>query len=219
MIGHGTKGWQATEKINNSEDSSAASDLFSFGIVIFYSITGGFHPYSDNPDIEDNIKMGNKQNLMLLDHMPVARDLVSQLLEDDPKRLHFLKDASDLMASEGNNNPTLRQALLQVDTGSSGKGPLQWDKRIDVEVLEEAKKHVNYDYKYDSTLHLLRFMRNQNNHYRDLPKTSMEENPYPEGLDKYFDKQLPSFFIGVYKVMYENCKQDKHLSTYFESES
>ncbi|OVA03452.1 hypothetical protein BVC80_207g10 [Macleaya cordata] len=113
---------------NNSEQYEGPARSKSLNCI-----TGGFHPYGEMDDLEYNIEIGYKQNFILLDDMPVARDLVSLLLEGDPnlkpkaadvlnhplfwdstKRLFFMRDARDLVFQKP--DPTLDQAIQRVAT-------------------------------------------------------------------------------------------------------
>ena len=45
--GGGTEGWQSPEAINN-EGASSASDVFTLGLILFFVLTGGRHPFGDD---------------------------------------------------------------------------------------------------------------------------------------------------------------------------
>ena len=45
--GGGTEGWQSPEAMSN-EGASSASDVFTLGLIFFFVLTGGLHPFGDD---------------------------------------------------------------------------------------------------------------------------------------------------------------------------
>ncbi|KAJ0449920.1 putative non-specific serine/threonine protein kinase [Helianthus annuus] len=60
-------------------------DMFSLGCVLFFCMTSGKHPFGDTPPERGTNVIDNKMNLSLLEHIPEAGDLCSQLLNRDPE--------------------------------------------------------------------------------------------------------------------------------------
>ena len=79
---YGTFGWQAPEILRN-ERMTQAMDIFSLGCVFFYILSGGRHPFGEVHSREHNILRG-KADLTPLVSMPLARNLVHQMLYPDP---------------------------------------------------------------------------------------------------------------------------------------
>ncbi|KAL6611286.1 hypothetical protein ACP70R_039214 [Stipagrostis hirtigluma subsp. patula] len=110
--GMGSSGWQAPEQLRHGRQTRAM-DLFSLGCLIFYCITKGKHPFGEYYERDMNI-VNNQFDLFLVDHIPEAVHLLSQLLQPNPEtrptaayvmhhplfwspelRLSFLRDTSD----------------------------------------------------------------------------------------------------------------------------
>lgn len=82
-IGYGSSGWQAPEQLKN-ERQTRAVDLFSFGCLLFFCITGGRHPFGDMLERDINI-VNDRKDLFLVDNIPEAFHLISHLLHPDPQ--------------------------------------------------------------------------------------------------------------------------------------
>ncbi|KAI3724703.1 hypothetical protein L2E82_36489 [Cichorium intybus] len=81
----GSRGWQAPEQILNEEGQMSAVDLFSFGCLLFFGMTGGQHPYGDDIYERDINIVNDKKDLLLVDDIPEAVDLISCLLDPNPE--------------------------------------------------------------------------------------------------------------------------------------
>lgn len=60
-------------------------DLFSLGCVLFFCITKGKHPFGERLERDSNI-VKNRFDLFLVEHIPEAVDLFSQLLHPKPEK-------------------------------------------------------------------------------------------------------------------------------------
>jgi serine/threonine-protein kinase/endoribonuclease IRE1 len=83
IAGFGSSGWQAPEQLRH-ESQTRAMDLFSLGCLIFYCITKGKHPFGEYYERDMNIIKGNF-DLFVVDHIPEAVHLISQLLQPKPE--------------------------------------------------------------------------------------------------------------------------------------
>lgn len=64
-------------------------DLFSLGLVLFFCMTEGDHPFGDHIKRDANIS-NDKKDLFALDQNPEAVDLIASLLKHNPKLRYIL---------------------------------------------------------------------------------------------------------------------------------
>lgn len=228
--GYGSSGWQAPEQLRN-ERQTRAVDLFSFGCLLFFCITGGRHPFGDMLERDINI-VNDRKDLFLVDNIPEAFDLISRLLHPDPEfrpkaaevynhplfwdpetRLSFLRDASDRVELEDREtNSSLLKSLESVGPQALGG---KWDEKLDNTLLTDIGRYRKY--KYDSVRDLLRVIRNKLNHYRELPKELQSVlGAVPTGFERYFSSRFPKLVMEVYKVLKEYCGEEEFLHKYFK---
>ncbi|XP_022926588.1 serine/threonine-protein kinase/endoribonuclease IRE1a-like isoform X1 [Cucurbita moschata] len=227
--GCGSSGWQAPEQLLQGRQTRAV-DLFSLGCVLFFCITGGRHPFGDRLERDINI-VKNQMNLFLVESIPEALDLISQLLNPNPclrpkasevlhhpffwsseMRLSFLHDTSDRIELE-DRETNLMKALENTAQLAIGT---KWDEKMEPAFIANIGWYRRY--KYDSVRDLLRVMRNKLNHYRELPKEIQELiGSVPEGFDGYFASRFPRLLIEVYKVISQYCRQEECFQKYFKS--
>ncbi|KAI3797082.1 hypothetical protein L1987_39773 [Smallanthus sonchifolius] len=227
--GYGSSGWQAPQQLRN-ERQTRAVDLFSFGCLLFFCITGGRHPFGDMLERDLNI-LNDRKDLFLVDNIPEAFHLISNLLHPDPEfrpkaaevfhhplfwdpemRLSFLRDASDRVELEDRETDSdLLKALENIGTvGLGGK----WDEKLDYILLSDIGRYRKY--KYDSVRDLLRVIRNKLNHYRELPKEIRDVlGPVPTGFESYFSSRFPKLVMEVYKVLQQYCGEEEFLYKYY----
>eukprot|EP01125_Pyxidicula_operculata_P003132 TRINITY_DN1338_c3_g2_i1.p1 TRINITY_DN1338_c3_g2~~TRINITY_DN1338_c3_g2_i1.p1 ORF type:complete len:1112 (-),score=237.63 TRINITY_DN1338_c3_g2_i1:92-3427(-) len=228
----GTIGWQAPEILKQNLGSMTNKvDVFAFGCIIHYVITGK-HPYGEQYERQINIINGepvdNLSEIRNLD--PLAYDLVSKTLVSDPssrismttvclhpffwdshKKLEFLRDLSDFLEFEKPNS----EVVLQFESFTSHvvKRKLSSDNTTsevsDVAdwkccLHEELLKDLNRYRKYDvsKVRDLLRVIRNKAHHYRDLPTSLQQElGKMPSGFVKYFTKLFPDLLSSTYNFV------------------
>lgn len=68
FAGCGSPGWQAPEQLSHGRQTTVG-DMFILGCVLFFSITGGKHPFGDCLKREINI-VKNKGDLSLVEFIP-----------------------------------------------------------------------------------------------------------------------------------------------------
>lgn len=229
--GYGSSGWQAPEQLRQGRQTRAL-DLFSLGCVLFYCITGGKHPFGDHLERDVNI-VKNQVDLFLVEHIPEAVHLLSQLLDPNPEsrpkasevlqhplfwnsemRLAFLRDTSDRVELEDRETESYLYKELE-GVASTALGA-KWDEKMEPAFISNIGRYRRY--KYDSVRDLLRVMRNKLSHYRELPKEIQEIlGPVPDGFDGYFASRFPRLLIEVYKVMYKYCREEESFKKYFRS--
>ncbi|KAM7529487.1 hypothetical protein LguiB_032897 [Lonicera macranthoides] len=232
MLGYGSSGWQAPEQLLHGRQTRAV-DLFSLGCVLFYCVTGGRHPFGDHLERDINI-IKNQVDFFLVDHIPEAVDLFSQLLsphaELRPKaievlhhplfwrsetRLSFLRDTSDRVELEDREgNSDLLKALESVAPIALGG---KWDVKMETSLLIDIGRYRQYE--FDSVRDLLRVIRNKFNHYRECPQEIQELlGSVPEGFEEYFGSRFPKFLIEVYKVVHNYCKEEEWFNKYINTD-
>lgn len=229
--GSGSSGWQAPEQLLHGRQSRAV-DLFSLGCILFFCITKGKHPFGNHFERDSNI-VNNRMDLFLVDHIPEAVHLLSQLLDPDPKmrpnavevlhhplfwssetRLSFLRDVSDRVELEDRESESeLLKALESVAPEAFGG---KWGEKLDTAFIGDIGRYRKY--KFDCMRDLLRVIRNKLNHFRELSEEIQELlGPLPEGFDMYFSSRFPKLLIEVYKVIRRYCRGEDSFIKYFSS--
>ncbi|KAK3320130.1 hypothetical protein B0T19DRAFT_433919 [Cercophora scortea] len=201
-----------------------AIDIFSLGLVFFYVLTKGSHPFDcgDRYMREVNIRKG-KYNL---DHLDVlgdiayeARDLIESMIQSNPKqrptavevmahpffwspkkRLSFLCDVSDFFEKEPRDPPS--EALARLETEATEVINGDFLKQLPKEFVDSLGKQR----KYTGTrmLDLLRALRNKRYHYDDMSESLMKlVGPLPDGYLGFWTRKFPSLLIRCWNVVYD----------------
>ncbi|TVU39365.1 hypothetical protein EJB05_12778 [Eragrostis curvula] len=176
--GVGSSGWQAPEQLRQGRQTRAM-DLFSLGCLIFYCITKGKHPFGEYYERDMNI-VNNRFDLFVVDYIPEAVHLISQLLQPIPElrpsavyvmhhplfwspelRLSFLRDTSDRI--EKTSETDLINALESVGPVAFGG---KWGEKLDPALVTDMGRYRKYN--FESIRDLLRYIRNKSGHYREL---------------------------------------------------
>ena len=76
--------WKAPEQIIYNTQTKA-SDMFTFGCVLYFCITGGYHPFGDTPDQCIHNIVANKMNISRVEDIPDAYHFISLLLSPEPE--------------------------------------------------------------------------------------------------------------------------------------
>ncbi|KAJ3221695.1 bifunctional endoribonuclease/protein kinase ire1 [Clydaea vesicula] len=212
-------------------------DIFSSGLVFFYVLSLGQHPFGDKFVREINILKGNYKlsSLDIIGEEGVeAKDLIKRMIEKDPKkrpdaesvlmhpyfwtkqqRLSFLQDVSDRFEVEERDPPSANLKILE--RGSNKVLGSDWYRRIDRILLDDLQKRRSYD--GNSLRDLLRALRNKKHHYQDLPeKVRLALGDLPEGFLKYFTSRFPLLFLHVYYVIHntKKLKEEGIFQPYFK---
>ena len=203
--------------------ATRAIDIFSLGLVFFYVLTKGSHPFDcgDRYMREVNIRKGrfSLASLQVLgDYAYEAEDLISSMLESEPKmrptarnimahpffwspkkRLNFLCDVSDHFEKEGRDPPSESLKALE-----------DYAPRV---VRGDFLRHLGKDFvdslgkqrKYTGTrmLDLLRALRNKKNHYEDMSDSLQRHvGSLPEGYLSFWTRKFPNLLITCWNVIY-----------------
>ncbi|KAL8160467.1 hypothetical protein V2J09_002004 [Rumex salicifolius] len=231
--------WRADSgSSRKNKHKGQAADMFSLGFVFYFCLS--LSGYSSDQHLEDDdINIGNnRMSLKLVNHIPEALDLLSQLQDPNTKvrptarqvlhhpmfwdsemRLSFLRDVSDRLTLKGKKYsseefpvafPGALESVGQRVFGAS------WDKKMESELIDDMNRGRDADYKYNSVRHLLRFVRNKMNHYHESSMKIKELiGSLPEGVDDYFICRFPRLLIEVYKVVIHHCRSEKIFERYF----
>ncbi|KAG6470801.1 hypothetical protein ZIOFF_071881 [Zingiber officinale] len=222
--GSGSSGGQAPEQLLHGYQTRAM-DLFNLGCILFFCITKGKLPFDNNVQRDLFLSnMNNRMDLRVVDHIPEAEHLLSQLIHPEPQmrldavkvwhhplfwspetRLSFLRDLSDRIESKKRNNEAdLLEALKNTASAAFGG---QWKEKLDAALITDMVRYRKYQ--FDCMRDLLRVIRNKLIHYKDLPEPLQEIlGPVPEGFDSYFASRFPKLLIEVYKVAFQYCKEE-----------
>ncbi|XP_020486210.2 uncharacterized protein [Labrus bergylta] len=200
----GTKCWMAKETLEGDTDIPYKSntDVQVAGMLIYYILSGGHHPFGDiSFKCENNIHEGK----YTLDHVQdvVAKDLIEWMINEEPKkrpkveeclshpffwdpdkRVDYLKMVGNIkeVAKYKNADPELISSLEKHAGEGSYK---QWKHQFPEELVGTvAGKKKSYS---EDILGLLRFIRNLHEHYQeDVAKLDLLS-------------MFPDLFGGVYK--------------------
>ncbi|KAF7130523.1 hypothetical protein RHSIM_Rhsim10G0194100 [Rhododendron simsii] len=147
----------------------------------------------------DNNIVKSKADLFLVEDIPEAVDLSSRLLDTDAE---LRPKASEVL-----NHPLFWDSDIQ-DYGFSMI-------KMESAFLKHIGKYRRY--KYDSVRDLVRVVRNQLNHYLELPLEIQKIlGPANEGFDGYFRCRYPRLLMEVYKVMHRYCREEEGFNKYFK---
>ncbi|KAG5995678.1 hypothetical protein E4U54_002807 [Claviceps lovelessii] len=213
--------------------ATRAIDIFSLGLVFFYVLTNGSHPFDcgDRYMREVNIRQG-KYVLEPLDALGdyawVAKDLISSMLAANPKRrpsaleimshpffwpakkrLSFLCDVSDHFEKECRDPPSpALQELERHAPSVTGRDFLKLLPREFVDTLGKQRK-----YSGNRLLDLLRALRNKRNHYEDLTDAMKRQvGSFPEGYLSFWTVRFPNLLLICWNVVYN---VDWHMTDRF----
>ncbi|XP_027132691.1 uncharacterized protein LOC104939709 isoform X4 [Larimichthys crocea] len=177
----GTKCWMAKETLDIRSKAAykSSTDIQVAGMLIYYILSGGHHPFGDIPfECEYNIHKG----MYTLDHVQdvVAKDLIEWMIDAEPKnrpkveeclshpffwtteRVEYLRRTGNReeVANCRNTDPKLISSLEECAGNVSFK---QWKDKFPPELVQKMDaKNKAYP---DNTLGLLRFIRNLHEHY------------------------------------------------------
>uniref|UniRef100_A0A8C6UL61 Uncharacterized protein n=1 Tax=Neogobius melanostomus TaxID=47308 RepID=A0A8C6UL61_9GOBI len=193
----GTKCWMARETLNeedkNEEDKTSyksSTDIQVAGMLIYYILSGGHHPFGKGVLCEGNIFHG-KYNLKHVEDV-VAKDLIEWMINKEPKnrpsveqclrhpffwtkhkRVEYLRNFGnrDEIKNCRNAEDEFISAVEQYLVGGSHK---DWKTKFPAELVEEMD---NYTIPYpENILGLCRFIRNLREHYlEDAAKVEVME--------------------------------------------
>ncbi|KAF4110554.1 hypothetical protein G5714_007585 [Onychostoma macrolepis] len=178
----GTKCWKAKENINEKFNTGykRSSDIQVAGMLVYYILSGGQHPFGEDVDCEYNISRG-RYSLKHLDD-DVAKDLVEWMINEDPnnrptveqtlahpffwtdeRKLRYLKILGNEKEADNCRNKD-EELLNAISKYTEGKSFSEWKTKLPSELIQKMDgKKKAYP---ENTLGLLRFIRNLHEHYK-----------------------------------------------------
>ncbi|KAI1454288.1 hypothetical protein F4805DRAFT_329959 [Annulohypoxylon moriforme] len=262
----GTSGWRAPELLldDDARESSTMSiasthsdssqlvsadvmpnrratrsiDIFSLGLVFFYVLTKGLHPFDcgDRYMREVNIRKGqfNLKPLDVLgDFAHEAKALIETMLRADPRarpsakdvmshpffwspkeRLAFLCDVSDHFELEPRDPPS--EALMALEACAPQVCRGDFLKLLPKEFVESLGKQRKYT--GSRLLDLLRALRNKRFHYGDMSEPLKKMvGPLPDGYLSFWTRRFPNLLIICCTVIYKlNLEELDSFKEYFK---
>ncbi|KAI0850456.1 hypothetical protein F5Y00DRAFT_260752 [Daldinia vernicosa] len=262
----GTSGWRAPELLldDDARESSAMSmtsthsdssqlisadvmpnrratrsiDIFSLGLVFFYVLTKGLHPFDcgDRYMREVNIRKGQfslKPLDVLGDVAHEAKALIETMLRADPRarpsakdvmshpffwsakeRLAFLCDVSDHFELEPRDPPSRALAELEACAPQVCRGDFL--KTLPKEFVESLGRQRKYT--GSRLLDLLRALRNKRFHYGDMSEPLKKMvGPLPDGYLSFWTRRFPNLLIVCCTVIYKlNLEELDTFKEYFK---
>ncbi|PSR92301.1 hypothetical protein BD289DRAFT_364738 [Coniella lustricola] len=217
---HGSQGQEVTHR-----RVTRSIDIFSLGIVFFYVLTQGSHPFDcgDKYMREYNIRKGtyNLAKLDVLgDYSCEAKHLVGTMISANPKerpktkeilahpffwdartRLLFLCDVSDAFEREPRDPPSWELEQLEDGAADVIKGG-DFMAKLHKEFVDSLGKQRKYT--GSRLLDLLRALRNKRNHYLDMPDALQKKvGSLPEGYLLYWTTRFPDLLLYCWRLVRE----------------
>ncbi|XP_048048563.1 sensor for unfolded proteins in the ER ire1-like [Megalobrama amblycephala] len=182
----GTRCWKAKEALveNDNIGYKKSSDIQVAGMLVYYILSGGHHPFGRGPYCEINILEGN-YSLEHLDDL-VAKDLVEWMINETPdkrptveqtlahpffwtdeRRVEYMKKVGN--QKEAENCRKVDAVLLRtIEKHTEGKSFSEWKTKLPRELVQKLDgKKKPYP---GNLLGLLRFIRNLHEHYPEEAK-------------------------------------------------
>ncbi|KAI2626362.1 hypothetical protein GGS21DRAFT_540853 [Xylaria nigripes] len=213
-------------------------DIFSLGLVFFYVLTKGLHPFDcgDRYMREVNIRKGqfNLKPLEVLGDVAFeAKALVETMLRADPRvrptakdvmshpffwsakeQLAFLCDVSDHFELEPRD--PMSAALIELEVCAPQVCRGDFLKILPKEFVESLGKQRKYT--GGKLLDLLRALRNKRSHYGDLSDSLKKTiGPIPDGYLGFWTRRFPNLLIVCCTVIYKlNLERLDTFQEYFK---
>uniref|UniRef100_A0A8C7Z086 Uncharacterized protein n=1 Tax=Oryzias sinensis TaxID=183150 RepID=A0A8C7Z086_9TELE len=180
-VSAGTKCWMATETLGQECEIPYKSntDVQVAGMLIYYILSSGHHPFGKSFECEFNIYQGNYS----LDHVEdmLAKDLIEQMIDkDSTRRLNMEKCLShpffwssrmklEYLKCIGNRDEAAncrkadQELIDSLERFTANTSFTQWKQKFPEDLVRKMDgKGKGYP---ETTLGLLRFIRNLHEHY------------------------------------------------------
>ena len=204
--------------------ATRAIDIFSLGLVFFYVLTNGLHPFDCGDRYMREVNIRNGQFSLgplnaLGDFAYEAKDLIASMLQRHPKdrpsavevmshpffwsakkRLAFLCDVSDHFEKEVRDPPS--PALQELERHASEVTSGDFLRALPRDFIESMGKQRKYT--GSRLLDLLRALRNKRNHYEDMSDhLKRTVGPLPDGYLSFWTVKFPMLLLVCWNVVYE----------------
>ncbi|CAN6875769.1 unnamed protein product, partial [Brassica oleracea] len=225
-------GWRPVDK-----SVTYALDMFSFGCILFYSLSGGLHPFGDEKNCVKHIA-SNQPSLSEINHLPEAKQLVRGLLNSNPesrpsasevlkhpifwstdKKIQLIVEASDHFTAV----PAFLQNLTATERKITTALAKKWVSQVDGNVLNSMRSK----YRDNDFGELVRFFRNCKCHYSDIMidikgsivsiQTVMGD--MPDGFHSYFASRFPELLMVVHNIISNNLRSESKFNMFFKKTS
>jgi serine/threonine-protein kinase/endoribonuclease IRE1 len=221
----GTEGWMAVESLPNEEDDDdylsyediqvrykKQSDIQVVGMLCYYVLTKGKHPYGPRIHRNSNISKGIFDLKDLSDLC--ARDLMTWMLQHDPVKrpnvdeclkhpyLQTAEENFNFVTRVGNEKEikTKDAASIVVQELNKLPGLTNWLSVIDAWVMTYMTAHAHKRPYTNNAADLLRFIRNMETHWRDrTPPTNVETTVVTP--QQYFEKKFPTLAVELHRII------------------
>ncbi|XP_043217762.1 serine/threonine-protein kinase/endoribonuclease IRE1-like [Amphibalanus amphitrite] len=227
----GTQGWMAPEVIAGEQETPGAADVFSLGLVFFYVLSKGRHPFFKTAR---HMKMNIRDAEACLEAFQEgsAKTLIAEMIRllpkdrpsskyvanhptfwNEEKRNNFIQVISDVI--KDGNDEELRAVVNKDPTrvfGEEQGEPKDWRKIIDTSLDKSSFK----SYKEPTTFELLRLVRNKLHHFNELSEEVRSSMGFstPSGLVDYIAGMFPLLLVHVWEAA--RIRRDKpHLRKFY----
>uniref|UniRef100_A0A669C799 Uncharacterized protein n=1 Tax=Oreochromis niloticus TaxID=8128 RepID=A0A669C799_ORENI len=176
----GTKCWMARETLAEESVISykSSTDIQVAGMLIYYILSGGNHPFGKSFECEFNIHKGNYS----LDHVQdvVAKDLIEGMINKEPKDRPKVEEClnhpffwtsekkTEYLRKIGNRDEVAnhrkadQELIVSLEKCAVDESFKQWKNKFPQELVQKLEGKKPYT---ENTLGLLRFIRNLHEHY------------------------------------------------------
>ena len=216
----GTAGWMAVESLPNEEENDdlviqvrykKQSDIQVVGMLCYYVLTKGKHPYGPRVHRTSNIANG-KFDLKELFTDPCAIDLITWMLQHDLRKrpnVHeclkhpYLRTAEEnfnFVTRVGNEKEIKTKDAASIVVQELNKLPrlTNWKSSIETWVMNFMTAHRTA-YTNDAA-DLLRFMRNMATHWRDRTPPANVQSTVSKPQE-YFGEKFPTLAVELHCVI------------------
>ena len=221
----GTEGWMAVESLPNEDNEQdlsheviqvcykKQSDIQVVGMLCYYVLTKGKHPYGRRVDRTSNISQGHIDLEDLSD--PCARDLITWMLQHDPAErpnVHqclkhpYLRTAEEnfnLVVNAGNEKEIKTKDSTSIVVQELNKLPVftNWISMIEACVMNYMTAHrCPYT---NGAADLLRFIRTTAVHWHNKTPPANVQNTVVTP-QKYFGKKFPTLPVELHRIIRQN---------------
>ncbi|XP_051756599.1 uncharacterized protein LOC127516227 isoform X1 [Ctenopharyngodon idella] len=198
----GTRCWKAKESIDEEVNIGykRSSDIQVAGMLVYYILSRGHHPFGKGPFCEVNILQGRYS----LEHLDddVAKDLIEWMINEDPnnrptveqtlahpffwtdeRRVEYLKKMGN-QNETGSYRNVDEELLHAIEKYTEGKSFSEWKTKLPSELVQKLDgKKKAYP---ENTLGLLRFIRNLHEHYPDDAESINLMDSFPDLFGSVF---------------------------------